>query len=134
MGWVELMRIHHLGIVVKNIEKSSELYKILGFSPCSEKIYDHIQKNLILFLKNNFNDNFFLELIEPVSSESTVWNFPIGYHHICIEVDNNERFITDFQNLNCGKIFTPPIIAPAISGRKIVFAYLYNKTLIEFLL
>ncbi len=128
------MKIHHLGIVVKNIEKSLNLYKKLGFFPCTKKIVDYNQNNMILFLKNSYSEDFFLELIEPISSESTVWNFPKGYHHMCLEVSHIEDFVTIFQNLNCGKIFTKPITAPAISGRKIVFAYLYNKTLVEFLL
>ena len=127
------MKIHHIGIIVTNIQKNIELYSNIGYFQQSEIVYDHIQNNKIVFIQNIYSSQT-IELIEPINENSTVYNFKKGYHHICYDVSNQKNFLSEFNKLKIGKIFTSPINAPAINNRLIVFALLKNNTFIEFLL
>lgn len=127
------MKIHHIGIIEKNIEQSIQIYSNFDFFPCTDLVIDVIQNNKIIFLKNRRNQ-FLIELIEPIDDTSSIYRYPKGYHHICFDVSEYSDFCSFFANLNCGKIFTKPIVAPAINDRLVVFAYLKNMNLVEFIL
>ena len=83
------MKLHHIGIVVENIQKSlGELTKYLDFESTSVPSLVGSQKVNICFLKTN---NVFLELIEPAEENSPISNFIKkggGFHHLCFEVDD----------------------------------------------
>lgn len=83
------MKLHHIGIVVENIQKSlGELTKYLDFESTTMPSLVGSQKVNICFLKTN---NVFLELIEPVEENSPISNFIKkggGFHHLCFEVDD----------------------------------------------
>lgn len=124
------MKVHHTGIIVKNLEKNMNLYTNLGYHEVSNIIVDNIQKNKLVFLRNQ---NQTIELIEPLNQNSSIYHFKEGYHHICYEVENEEVFFKNFKQLKIGKIFTKPMKAPAIGNHEIVFACLTNGTFVEFL-
>ena len=44
------------------------------------------------------------------------------------------KYAEKFKDMKIGKIFTQPIVAPALNNRKVVFACLQNGTFIEFIL
>ncbi len=81
------MKLHHIGIVVENIQKSlGELTKYLDFESTTMPSLVGSQKVNICFLKTN---NVFLELIEPAEENSPISNFIKkggGFHHLCFEV------------------------------------------------
>ena len=83
------MKLHHIGIVVENIQKSlGELTKCLDFESTTMPSLVGSQKVNICFLKTN---NVFLELIEPAEENSPISNFIKkggGFHHLCFEVDD----------------------------------------------
>ena len=83
------MKLHHIGIVVKNIQKSlGELNQYLNFESTTVPSLVGSQKVNICFLKTN---NVFLELIEPAQENSPISDFVKkggGYHHLCFEVDD----------------------------------------------
>ena len=83
------MKLHHIGIVVENIQKSlGELTKYLDFESTTVPSLVGSQKVNICFLKTN---NVFLELIEPAEENSPISNFIKkggGFHHLCFEVNN----------------------------------------------
>ena len=83
------MKLHHIGIVVKNIQKSlGELNQYLNFESISVPSLVGSQKVNICFLKTN---NVFLELIEPAQENSPISDFVEkggGFHHLCFEVDD----------------------------------------------
>ena len=83
------MKLHHIGIVVKNIQESlGELTKYLDFESTTIPSLVGSQKVNICFLKTN---NVFLELIEPTQENSPISNFIKeggGFHHLCFEVDD----------------------------------------------
>ena len=124
------MKVHHTGIIVKDLEKNIILYTKLGYDQVSDIVVDNVQQNRVVFLQNQ---NHKIELIEPLNEKSSIYHFKEGYHHICYEVDDREAFLYDFKQLKIGKIFTKPMLAPAIGNREIVFACLTNGTFVEIL-
>ena len=83
------MKLHHIGIVVKNIQNSlGELTQFLNFESTTIPSLVGSQKVNICFLKTN---NVFLELIEPAQENSPISDFVKtggGFHHLCFEVDD----------------------------------------------
>ena len=83
------MKLHHIGIVVKNIQESlGELTNYLNFESTTMPSLVGSQRVNICFLKTN---NVFLELIEPAQENSPITDFVKkggGYHHLCFEVDD----------------------------------------------
>jgi len=90
------VKIHHLGIVVSDIE---EALVSLGLqrSDIAEEIYDENQKNKLYFIHVPDN-NMWLELVEPVDKDSTTAKFAkkftIGLHHLAMENDD----LTEVEN------------------------------------
>jgi len=83
------LKLHHIGIVVENIQKSlGDLTKYLDFESTTVPSLVGSQKVNICFLKTN---NVFLELIEPAEENSPISNFIKkggGFHHLCFEIDD----------------------------------------------
>jgi len=83
------LKLHHIGIVVENIQKSlGEITQYLTFESATMPSLVGSQKVNICFLKTN---NVFLELIEPAQENSPISNFIKkggGFHHLCFEVDD----------------------------------------------
>ena len=53
---------------------------------------------------------------------------------MCFIGETGENVIDSFKKMKIGKIFTKPIIAPALNYKKVVFACLQNDTFIELIL
>ncbi|TFG61601.1 MAG: hypothetical protein E4H32_07140 [Nitrospirales bacterium] len=87
------MKIHHLGIVVSDVDEALEALGI-GREEIVETVYDPIQKNNlhIIPLKGN---NLWIELIEPTAPDSSTYNFAkkfsLGLHHLSLESGNLEK-------------------------------------------
>jgi methylmalonyl-CoA epimerase len=83
------MRLHHIGIVVNNIQESlGELTQFLDFQETSVPIKVKSQKVNVCFLKTS---DVYLELIEPIGDDSPVKKKSEsggGFHHLCFEVDD----------------------------------------------
>lgn len=90
------MRIHHVGYMVKKIEKAITAFEELGYSRESDIILDEYRKINICFLKKG---DYTIELISPISKESVIsdlikkmGNSP---YHICYETDSFDRDVDD---------------------------------------
>lgn len=125
------MKVNHIGIVVKDLNKSIDIYKKLGYIEKSSPIIDNDQNIIINFLENQ-DDHQVIELITALNDKAVVGNYE-GYHHICYEVLNECSFIENFKQEKIGKIFTPLSKAIAFDGKKFIFACLQNGCLTEFL-
>ena len=83
------MKLHHIGIVVKNIQESlGELTKFLEFKQTSVPMGVKSQQVNVCFLKTS---DVFVELIEPIENNSPVKKFSEsggGFHHLCFEVED----------------------------------------------
>lgn len=119
------MKIHHIGIVVPNIEDS--LGEIRNFIPFEEITIPSLigsQKVNVCFLKVG---EVFLEFIEAVSKDSPVSDFSKtggGYHHICFEVKDIHQEIEKFREKGC-RIIVEPV--KGFEGRLIAFVFLKMK-------
>ena len=125
------MKEHHVGIKVSQLEKNIELYLKLGYQQVSSITVDEIQNNKIVLLQNQSQR---IELIEPINENSSIFNFKDGYHHLCYEAEYDEDIIKTFKEARIGKIFTKPIVAPALANHEVVFACLQNGMFIELIL
>ena len=127
------MKYHHTGIVVASIENSINIYLKLGYTQVGRIVTDIIQNNRIVFLISDNLPN--IELIEAINEASTVYKSKLGYHHICYESEClDEDIVKNFNALRVGKIFTKPLLAPALDNREVVFACLQNGTFIELII
>jgi len=120
------MKIHHIGYVVKSIEKYK---KNLIIDEVLKEVYDETQKANLVLIKAQ---NIFIELIEPTSKESFTYNFLQkggGYHHLCFQTSKEEaeEFI---QNKKMIKVLDW-VYAPLLDG-DVCFAYNRNKEIVEF--
>ena len=83
------MKLHHIGIVVKNIQDSlGELTQFLSFESTTVPALISSQKVNVCFLKTN---NVYIELIEPAEENSPISEFIVkggGFHHICFEIND----------------------------------------------
>ena len=83
------MKLHHIGIVAKNIQESlGELTKFLNFESTTVPTLVGSQKVNVCFLKTN---NVYIELIEPAEENSPISEFIAkggGFHHICFEIND----------------------------------------------
>ena len=128
------MKLHHIGIVVENIQKSlGDLTKYLDFESTTMPSLVGSQKVNICFLKTN---NVYIELIEPIKDDSPVKKFSElggGFHHLCFEVENIVEEIEKMKN-NGARIIVEP--TKGFEGRLIAFVLLdmknTNCNLIEF--
>lgn len=125
------MRVHHIGIVVNDLDKSIEIYKKLGYQQKGEQIIDNTQNIKICFMESSGRYQL-IELIAALNEDAVVGRFN-GYHHICYEVDNRESFMEEFSEMKIGKIFTKPSISVGIDNKDFVFAFLRNGNMVEFL-
>jgi len=119
------MKLHHIGIVVKNIQESlGELTSFIKFEETTIPILVESQKVNVCFLKTS---DIFLELIEPVDNNSPVKNFLDsggGFHHLCFEVDNIVETLKQMKE-NGARIIVEP--TKGFENRQIAFVLLNMK-------
>ena len=125
------MKVNLIGIIVKRVNREVQLYQRMGYRIICD-IDDENQMNKIVIVRRD--DSPDIELIEPINQNSTIINFKSGYHHICYETEVGEDIVKKFNKMKVGKIFTTPILAPALNNRKVVFACLYNGNFVELIL
>ena len=112
--------LDHIGIAVRSIEAAA-IYKALGLS------IDDIETVASQGVKTAFlsvgDSN--LELLEPLSSDSTVAKFiekrGEGIHHICLRVDNIEDHLTRLKGEGFRLINEKPV--PGAHGCRVAFLH-----------
>ena len=95
-----IKKIAHIGIAVKNLGLSSDVFSKLFEQPAPHTETVEEQKATIAFFPVGESS---FELIESTSAESPVAKFiekcGEGIHHICLDVDNIESEITRLKKL-----------------------------------
>jgi methylmalonyl-CoA/ethylmalonyl-CoA epimerase len=118
-------KIHHIGIVVNNIQESiRDLTNYLNFETTSSIMPVASQKVNICFLKIG---QPFLELIEPASPNSPISEFAKsggGVHHLCFEVKNIQSELETFTKKGATILVHP---TPGFDDRLIAFVDLNTK-------
>lgn len=83
------MKIHHVGYLVKKLEKALKAFYDLGYVMTQEVVLDEYRQARICFLEK---DGYVIELVSPVSKDSVVANLmkKMGStpYHICYETEN----------------------------------------------
>lgn len=84
-----IKRVHHIGIAVKNLKESVDIYeKLLGIKPHIESAPCQKVSEAIFKVGNDVE----IDLLEPTGPDSTVAKFlekrGEGLHHIALEVDD----------------------------------------------
>lgn len=138
------MKLHHVGYLVKKIDKSISAFKALGFEtvslcgkPEQDYVYDEYRQCDICFMRqtaDGTDPDMYVELISPKSPESPIWGLMSTYkntpYHLCFYSDD---LSADIQTL--GKsgwvVFQPETPAPAIDGRSVVFLVNRSAGIIE---
>ena len=119
------MKLHHIGIVVNNIQESlGELKRYLNFETVSTIMPVGSQKVNICLMKVG---EPFLELIEPASPDSAISEFAKsggGIHHICYEVKDIESELESLAKKGATILVNP---VKGFDERRIAFVDLNTK-------
>ena len=119
------MKLHHIGIVVKDIQKSlGELTQFLSFESTTVPSLIGSQKVNVCFLKTN---NVYIELIEPAEENSPLSTFTAkggGFHHICFEVNDIHKEVEKMVK-NSARLVVKPV--KGFDDRLIAFLLLNMK-------
>lgn len=93
------MKVHHVGFLTKNLERSRADFLLLGYSVEKPSAYDHIRKVNIEFLTNG---GYRVELIEPCGKDSPLYPLLKRYkntpYHLCYESADFENDINALSN------------------------------------
>ena len=94
------MKIHHLGIVIKNMPDAL-LALDKSLDDVLEKVADHEQNNTLYFLHLPEN-NLWIELVEPMNEQSTVTTFlkknGMALHHIGLQITDLAQIEESYRN------------------------------------
>ncbi len=120
-----IQKINHIGIAVKNLGISSELFGKIFQQPAPHTEIVAEQKATIAFFPVGETS---FELIESTSSQSSISKFiekrGEGIHHICLEVDDIQSEILRLKNL--GLQFVNDV--PSAGGDGYWVAFLHPKS------
>lgn len=115
------LKIHHIGYLVKKIEKAKKTFEALGYLVEQDTVRDGIRKVDICFL---IKDGCRVELVSPFSEDSVVAGLLKKYknapYHICYESDDPDAAIRELTENGFLAIDTPTP-APALGGCNVVF-------------
>lgn len=126
------MKINHIAIVVKKIDKSLKTYaEDYGYRQITSVLEIDNQKVRVVLLANE--QDIKVELIEPYDEESPSYNALKrggGLNHICYEVENFDELLEKYKN----KIVRAPRPAPEeyFNGGRTFFIFRKGE-LIEFM-
>ena len=115
------MKIHHIGYLVKKIERALPAFRNLGFCLEGDIVFDDYRGIDICFI---IKDGYRMELVSPRSKESVVWDLQKKYgncpYHVCYLCDDLEPAIDGLRKqgyVQCDE----PHEAPAFSNKKVCF-------------
>ncbi len=115
------LTVHHIGYLVKKIEKAKDAFLSLGYQIEQDTLRDEIRKVDICFL---IKDGYRVELVSPYAEDSVVSGLMKRYknspYHICYETTDFDAALTDLTASGFIAIDTPTP-APALGGRDVVF-------------
>ena len=125
------MRIHHIGYLVKKMDKAIPSFEALGYTLTVPATWDSRRNADICFLEN---DGYRVELICP-SKESALFPLLKQYsnspYHICYVCDDLERAIEELKQQKF-MLFKEPASAPVIgASAKVAFLISNRAGMIE---
>ena len=113
------MKLHHVGIVVADIEAALQRYKILGFTEVKRGIVEGYNVEISMISDGDVTK---LELLQPIG-EGGVKSFlekrGEGIHHIAYEVEDIEKKLSELKDADVELIDESP--RPGFGGHQIAF-------------
>ena len=118
-----MLAIHHIGYLVRKIDKAITRFEQLGYSASKAPVFDENRGADIVFMEK---DGYCIELVSPHKTSDI---YPLlkksgsGPYHICYETDDLESATAGFEAAGY-TMFREKQPAPAISGTaEVVFLY-----------
>lgn len=125
------MKFHHIGVAVKEIEKTAAVYVQGGYKK-SVITFDPVQQVNICWLTKEGMPT--VELVEPVDDLSpvckTLEKNGVTPYHTCYLVEDIEKAIAELRKMRY-VVVVKPVVAPAIMNSKVCFLYNKHVGLIE---
>jgi methylmalonyl-CoA/ethylmalonyl-CoA epimerase len=104
VGKSPLSNIHHVGVIVRDVDETAEYYESLGMGPFEplivngedERIRGKLINDLKLKIRMGHIGPIRMELIEPVTGTGSIWKEVLerkgeGIHHLAFVVDDIEK-------------------------------------------
>lgn len=115
------LKIHHIGYLVKHIDKAASAFERLGYAAASETILDNYRKVHIRFMEK---DGYRIELVSPADNSSVVSGLMKKYknspYHLCYETPDLDASLASLTSGGFASIDTPAP-APALQDRRVAF-------------
>jgi methylmalonyl-CoA/ethylmalonyl-CoA epimerase len=127
------LRLHHIGIVVPQIEDRRAFYTdVLQYKLRTPMIHDPIQTAFVQFFVIPGADHY-LELVAPDSESSKLQNASrkgLALHHLCYSCENVQQTLTLLRESGCF-VIRDPVPALAFDGRPIAWLQTPDRVLVE---
>ena len=128
---LESFKFHHIGVAVKDIDKTAAMYVGGGYQK-SEPIFDPVQNVTICWLTKAGMPT--VELLAPVDETSPVCKIleknGVTPYHTCYVVEDIEQAIVDLRQQKY-VLVSKPVEAVAIHNCKVAFLHHRQVGLIE---
>jgi len=118
----KVKRIHHVAVVVDDMEKSLSFWRdALGLNPSEVRDVPE-QKSQVAFLPAGESE---VELVKPTTDDSGIARYLTkrgpGLHHICVEVDDIQAMLVQLKAGGARLINETPVTAA--DGRQYAFVH-----------
>ena len=118
----KVKRIHHVAVVVDDMEKSLSFWRdALGLNPSEVRDVPE-QKSQVAFLPAGESE---VELVKPTTDDSGIARYLTkrgpGMHHICVEVDDIQAMLVQLKAGGARLINETPVTAA--DGRQYAFVH-----------
>lgn len=128
---LDSMKFHHIGVAVKDIEKTVAIYVQGGYKQ-SRTTFDPLQNVNVCWLTKDGMPT--VELLAPIDEKSPVCNIleknGVTPYHICYAVEDIEEAIAKLHKMKY-VVVSKPKVAPAINNSRVGFLFNKNVGLIE---
>ncbi|TFG34079.1 methylmalonyl-CoA epimerase [Candidatus Thorarchaeota archaeon] len=132
--WCYLMKLSHIGILVKDIDEGIKHHKALfGFEQLGEIVDDSTQRVRVVLMGHSEDDPVKIELIAPLGEDSPVTDLlrkRQSLYHLCFEVSDIETAKAEARKSGA-IVISQPVEAPLFGDRKICFLFTKDHYVIE---
>ena len=117
-----MMQIHHIGYLVKKIDRAIEAFESLGYQKETDIIFDASRGIDLCFMNKN---GYRIELVSPKTKESVVSGLSKrignGPYHFCYTCNDLSNTIDDLCSRGGYVMYESPHEAIAFSNRTVCF-------------
>jgi len=126
------LKLHHIGVVVTQIDECRALYDFLGYQPHTPVIHDPIQTAYVQFLRLADADHY-VELVAPdgpnsLLSAAAAKRLPLN--HLCYATPDIIQTCNSLESDNW-RLVSEPTPSVAFATRKIAWLISRTRLLIE---